>query len=287
MKFLRLARWCKSLVAAELISASVFFGANTTINNFQFVLLGDRTGEAQTGVFEQAWRETALDKPEFVLNAGDVIQGLNDNAIQQEWKQVQQVWLPYKALPFYLVPGNHDVWSTESAAAFRQYSHHALHYSFDVHQAHVTVLNNSRSDNISAEELQFLKQDLQAHQQQPVKIIISHRPSWLFPVLFGNTNFPLHQLAKQYGVKYVVAGHVHQMIHFELEGVTYVSLPSAGGHLRGSEQYEDGWFFAHTLVKADGEQLSFQMKELRKPYGKERISVLSDWGATGLRKRTH
>ena len=43
-------------------------------------------------------------------------------------------------------------------------------------------------------------------------------------------------MAKQYGVCCVIAGHVHQLIHADLDGVTYVSLPSAGGHLRLSRQ---------------------------------------------------
>ena len=60
-------------------------------------------------------------------------------------------------------------------------------------------------------------------------------------------------MAKRYGVCCVIAGHVHQLIHADLEGVTYVSLPSAGGHLRLSGKYEDGWFFGWTGVEIRGQ----------------------------------
>src|ERR1022692_817397 len=103
-----------------------------------------------------------------------------------------------------------------SERLFRQYAAHPPHYSFDWGQAHFTILDNSRSEELSVEELTFLEQDLKAHAAQPVKIIISHRPSWLINVALRNPNFALHQLARQYGVQYVIAGHVHQMLHFDL-----------------------------------------------------------------------
>ena len=71
----------------------------------------------------------------------------------------------------------------------------------------------------------------------------------LLNAAFGNTGAPLHQLARRYGVRYVIAGHVHQMLHTDLEGVSYVSMASAGAHLRLSGQYDAGWFFGHALVE--------------------------------------
>jgi hypothetical protein len=105
------------------------------------------------------------------------------------------------------------------------------------------------------------------------------------PVVLGNPAFPLHRLAVRYGVKYVIAGHIHQMLHFELEGVTYLSIASSGGHLRESKSYERGWFFQHTLAKVHGDSVNFEIKELTAPYGQGRVTAPADWGAAGLRKR--
>src|SRR6202042_2866172 len=112
---------------------------------------------------------------------------------------------------------------------FERYAGHPLHYSFDCGQAHFTILDNSGSDQMPAAELAFLESDLKAHAAQPLKLVILHRPSWIIDVAMRNPDFPLHRLAKQYGIQYVIAGHIHQMLHLELDGVTYVSLPSAGG----------------------------------------------------------
>jgi hypothetical protein len=75
------------------------------------------------------------------------------------------------------------------------------------------------------------------------------------------------------------------LLRFELEGITYLSLPSAGGHLRASAQYNSGWFFGHTLAQANGNHLDFRIEELKPPHGEGRTTQLSDWGMLGLIKK--
>ena len=247
--------------------------------SFRFVLLGDRTGEAQPGIYERVWREIADEHPAFVVSVGDTIQGLSDAAADGEWRQIRATLRPYQRIPLYLAPGNHDIWSPLSEKLFQQYSGHPVHYSFDYAQAHFTILDNSRSDLLAVEETNFLERDLAAHAGQPIKFIVSHRPSWIVDVAFKNAGSPLHRLARKYGVRYVIAGHIHEMLHMELEGVSYVSLPSAGGHLRLSSRYEDGWFFGHTLVEVRGSGVRFEVREIG-----GRVTNLNDWGNVGLSK---
>lgn len=252
---------------------------------FRFAILGDRTGEAQAGVYEQVWKDVAAENPAFVVSVGDTIQGMNDGNAEEEWREALRILRPFRRYSLYLTPGNHDIWSAESERLFQQYGGHPPHYSFDYGQAHFTILDNSRTEELPAEELAFLEADLKAHATTRWKIVISHRPSWLLNVALGNPNFALHQLARRYGVQYVVAGHVHQMLHFELEGVTYVSMPSSGGHLRLSGAYEDGWFFGHARVEVSGQSIDFQIEETGSPRGQGRVTKLKDWGMTGLVKR--
>ena len=254
-------------------------------DSFRFAILGDRTGEAQPGVYERVWKEVAAESPAFVVSVGDTIEGMNDASAEAEWRQAGEILKLYRRYPLYLAPGNHDIWSTASERLFRQYAAHTPHYSFDYGQAHFTILDNSRSEELPAEELVFLETDLKAHAGQPLKIIVSHRPSWLLDVALQNPNFLLHQLARRYGVQYVVAGHVHQMLRLELEGVTYVSMPSSGGHLRLSGVYEDGWFFGHALVEVQAKSIDFQIREAGPPRGEGRITKLMDWGMAGLVRR--
>jgi predicted phosphodiesterase len=252
------------------------------LESFRFVILGDRTGEARPGVYEQVWQEAAAEDPAFVVTAGDTIEGLNDAAAQAEWQALERTLEPYRRYPLYLTPGNHDIWSAASERLFRQHAAHPPHYSFDQGLAHFTILDNSRSDELSAAELTFLEKDLKAHASQPMKFIFSHRPSWLISVALQNPDFALHQLARQYGVQYVIAGHVHQMLRFNLQGVTYLSMPSAGGKLRASEKYADGWFFGHALVTVQGTGINFNIEELKPPHGQGQATKPTDWDMLGL-----
>jgi predicted phosphodiesterase len=269
------------LLAALLVALA----AAPAADSFRFVVLGDRTGEAQPDIYEQVWQAATAEGPAFVVSVGDTIEGLNDATVEREWEAVEHILAPYRRYALYLAPGNHDVWSESSERAFRRHARHAPHYGFDYRQAHFTVLDNSRSEQFSSEDLRFLEQDLQAHAAQPVKFIVSHRPSWLIDVMFANPNFAVHRLAKRYGVQYVIAGHVHEMLQMRLDGITYLSMASAGGHLRASKKYEDGWFFGYGLVEVKGRDVRFQIKELRPPHGLGRVTRPEDWGRAGLVER--
>jgi len=254
-------------------------------DSFRFAILGDRTGEAQRGVYEQVCQEVAAESPAFVVGVGDTIQGMSDATAEAEWREAGRILQLFRRYPLYLAPGNHDIWSPASERLFQQYAAHPLHYSFDYGQAHFTILDNSRSEQLPAQELAFLETDLKAHAGQPVKTIVMHRPSWIVDVALRNPNFALHQLARRYGVQYVVAGHVHQLLRLELEGVTYVSMPSSGGQLRLSGLYQDGWFFGHALVEVHANSIDFQIREAGPPRGQGRRTKLAEWGMAGLVER--
>jgi predicted phosphodiesterase len=248
----------------------------------RFAILGDRTGEAQAGVFEQAWAEAAAERPAFVITTGDLIEGLNDATALAQWREFEAILQPYRRYPFYAVAGNHDIWSPVSERLFEQYAGHPPHYSFDYGKAHFTILDNSRSEELPPEETSFLESDLKAHAAQPLKFVFMHRPFWLIGVAAQNPDFALHRLVRQYGAQYVIAGHLHQLLRLELQGVTYLSMASSGGRLRGSEAYRDGWFFGYAMVEIKGAAVTWRVQELRPPHGQGRASRLTDWGMLGL-----
>jgi hypothetical protein len=63
-------------------------------------------------------------------------------------------------------------------------------------------------------------------------------------------------------------------------------MPSSGGHLRLAKRYEDGWFYGYALVTVTGKAVEIQIKELKPPYGRGRVTAPEDWGAAGLVDRT-
>lgn len=121
--------------------------------SFHFAILGDRTGQAQPDVYEQVWKEIAAANPAFVVGVGDTIQGTDDSTAESEWRAIRRILEPFRRFPLYLAPGNHDIWSAESERLFQRYAGHPAHYGFDYAQAHFTVLDNSRSDEMPAAEV--------------------------------------------------------------------------------------------------------------------------------------
>lgn len=266
-----------------LILAALLVYANQSAADFRFAILGDRTGGAQSGVFEQALTDALASHPDFVITVGDAIEGGDDTRTDAEWHAViTSIEQRAMHVPVFFTPGNHDVWSESSARAYERYTRRPLHYSFDYGQAHFTVLDNSETEQFSAAELAYLEKDLSEHSNQPLKFVLSHRPSWILQALLRDRGSIYQQLAKKYQVQYFIAGHIHQMLYFQVDDVHYLCMPSAGGHLRGDKRYESGWFFAETQVQVHGPQASFTIHELSRPFGDGRISKPAEWGAAGL-----
>ena len=100
-------------------------------DNFQFAVIGDRTGGTRPGVFPGAVDVLNLLRPEFVMSVGDFIEGyVEDEAVLKSmWMEVDESLKPL-AMPLFFVPGNHDVnldpsekvWF-ERVGASRSYSH--------------------------------------------------------------------------------------------------------------------------------------------------------------------
>jgi 3',5'-cyclic-AMP phosphodiesterase len=255
-------------------------------DSFRFAIIGDRTGEHVAGVYEEVWKEAAADKPAFAVSVGDTIEGLNDATAEIQWREIEQFLSKWKSFPLYLVPGNHDIWSAGSEQLFTKNAGHQPHYSFDYGPAHFTVLDNSRADDMPPSELAFLDADLTEHDKQPLKFIVSHRPSWIIKTMLDDPDFELHRIAKKHGARWVIAGHIHELLHADVDGVTYVSMQSAGGHLRGAGKYENGWFFGYTIVDVKGSDVEFHVHELNEPFGKGRTTSLDDWGKAGIRQNS-
>lgn len=231
---------------------------------FEFAILGDRTGNAVPGIYEKVCHEVASRHPALIINVGDTIEGMRDETADQEWAAIQPAWRVFGDIPFYLVPGNHDIWSPSSVKVWRARTGRDPSYSFDFRSAHFTVLDNSRTEALGPDQIAFLKSDLAAHASAQPKFIFFHRPFWLLNVKFANANFPLQQLAREFRAGFVVNGHVHAFDHSELEGVQYIVVGSSGGSLMhgnasGANPKLEGSYFGYAWgrVKGDAATIEF------------------------------
>ena len=86
-------------------------------NDFRFSILGDRTGDAQPGVYERIWKRwtrfipTSSSTSETPFKAGTMLPRRRNGAR----------FAPSGiAIVIYFTPGNHDIWSAASRATYEQ-----------------------------------------------------------------------------------------------------------------------------------------------------------------------
>ncbi len=79
-------------------------------DNFQFVVVADRTGGHRPGVFDQAMDKINLLQPEFVMCVGDLIEGYSedDSTLNAEWDELDSM-VDKLQMPFFYTVGNHDI----------------------------------------------------------------------------------------------------------------------------------------------------------------------------------
>jgi hypothetical protein len=256
-------------------------------SDFHFSILGDRTGGAQPGIYDRVWREIGLLQPDFVINVGDTIEGGNDRTAASEWSALRPLRERFKQFSWYFVPGNHDIWSEHSRKLYEQETGRPPYCSFDHQNAHFTVLDNSRTEDLSRDQLEFLERDLAAHRTRSPKFVFFHKPYWVLYIKLGSGEFPLHQIARKYGVNYIISGHAHFFMRMERDGITYLGVGSSGASLaRGLNSglgFENGWFYHHIWVHVKGGKARFTVKELDGTAGRGRIFNAEEWDTNGPR----
>jgi len=219
----------------------------------RFAILGDRTGGHQDHVFDSVVVEVERMRPDFVMTVGDMIEGyLSDTAAYTaEWREFMDIMAPLTR-PVHYTPGNHDITNEIAVEPYRQYVGEPV-YSFDFRGLHIAVLDNSRrewTDGWPQDQLDWLANDLQAHQDAAYKMVFFHKPFWYNTVYHGNPD-GLHEVCKQYGVDAVVCGHFHAYFSGTFDGIQYTAIGSSGAH-QGPDTTYMSYHFAWVTVDNSG-----------------------------------
>lgn len=227
----------------------------STKSEVRFVVFGD----SQFGnppQFERMVHEANMLNPHFVIQVGDLINGYTHDKEQliYEWKWFLNQISPLD-MPFYPVPGNHDIVTDESEEIYAEiWGENRYHYAFDYGAVHCISLNSwhgDADDQIEDWQYNWLQKDLENLSDDTQAIFVFlHSPLWKYA-----TDHPgykdwekIHQLLTQYPVKLVVAGHTHEYVWENRDGIDYLIINSAGV---SKENERDGLFsaFLHVSVK--------------------------------------
>lgn len=229
-------------------------------DEFQFAIVSDRTGGHRANVFAQAAQKLNLLQPEFVVSVGDLIEGgkKKPEQLQAEWKEfdgfVQQL-----QMPFFYVPGNHDVGAAETTKVWKD-KLGRTYYHFLYREVLFLMLNNDdppgSNGHIGKEQIAYARKVLEANKNARWTVVVMHRPLW--NANNGAKNGWGEVEAALEGRQYTVfVGHVHRYQKFVRNGQNYYQLATTGGGslMRGVDQGE----FDHIVwvtMKKDGPVLA-------------------------------
>jgi hypothetical protein len=96
-------------------------------NEFQFAIISDNAGGGRPGVLDAALGMLNLLQPEFVACLGDLVEGYHDATGQPASEETYRAWwkeiddfLAQLDMPFFFLPGNHDLNSPSSVNVWRE-----------------------------------------------------------------------------------------------------------------------------------------------------------------------
>lgn len=204
-------------------------------DNFQFVIVADRTGGNRRGIFDNAVDKVNLLMPEFVLCVGDLIPGYTrDTAqIRKEWNEVNAEIGKLK-MPFFYLPGNHDI-TNEVMQEEWEKRYGRRYYNFVYKNTLFIILDSNDDDdhNLTREQTDFALQSLQEHPDVRWTFVLMHHPIWKYDT---DGRFGEIEEAMQNRKHTVIAGHEHHYHQTERNGTNYYVLGTtgAGNRLRGN-----------------------------------------------------
>jgi len=163
--------------------------------------------------------------PEFMLHTGDI----SHLSKPSEFDNVDQILKSARAKEVFFVPGEHDVLEDEGAQYRGRYgkgTNGAGWYSFDKSGVHfmglVNVMNLKAGGlgSLGAEQLEWLKGDVQHLSHSTPIIVFAHIPLWtIYPDWGWGTDDSAQALSylKRFGSVTVLNGHIHQTMQ-KVEG---------------------------------------------------------------------
>ena len=213
----------------------------------------DASGDKLSALYDElVVRVNAMD-PAFVVHLGDITDPVPVSSSYVDSAQAFHKASEAFSMPYYLVPGNHDIGEKIHPAlpmiddnvsitkrAIDQYEQHfgQQRYSFE-HEGCLFVVINTMLLNSGLEEEQtqwdWLEQTLSANAGERV-FIFAHYPLYLSardePDFYDNIDEPgrsqLIELLKLYRVEGYYAGHVHNYFYNHLNDMHQFVLPSTG-----------------------------------------------------------
>ena len=204
--------------------------------NFSFAIVADRTNGHRIGVFRSAIEKVNSLQPEFVLSVGDLIEGYTTDTVElrRQWDEFNGLLKPLQ-MPFFRVPGNHDV-SNEVQKALWAKQFGRDYYHFIYKDVLFLILNSTDGDGVpfSEQQLAYAEKTIRNNADVRWTFVLMHHPVWNKREENGFNRVEKALADRKYTV---IAGHTHRYMASVQNDRNYYVLATSGGstRLRGAE----------------------------------------------------
>lgn len=153
---------------------------NSDTGKLQFAIVSDLWGGNRPGVFEDAVEKLELLQPEFVMSVGDLIDGKTYDSvvIDEQWKDFANKLSPL-SMPFFYVPGNHDIGNPVMEKQFQKRFGSPYYYFIYKNALFLTVnTEDGGRSGISDRQVNYFKKIITDNPGVRWTFIFMHRPVW-------------------------------------------------------------------------------------------------------------
>jgi hypothetical protein len=236
--------------------------------DFQFAIVGDRTGGERKGYFAKAMDALNLLRPEFVMSVGDLIDGggAQEKDLRRQWDDLEG-HLAKLQMPFFHVVGNHDIWTgftgpskarATSIKLWHEYRGTNTYYSFKYKGCLFVCLDSMETheyypprEAMSEKQLEWAARQFEENANVRWRFIFLHKPldfmsdRWLkferkiakydYTVFFGDWHNHVKAVrnGKNYYMVGTTGGGIDGRVYNDLRGgymdsVTWVTMTKKG-----------------------------------------------------------
>ena len=232
---------------------------NADTDQFQFVVVSDRTGGRRDNIFSRAVQQINLMQPEFVVSVGDLIDGYSTDVekLKPQWDEFDS-YVKKLEMPFFYVPGNHDVTNKQQVELWAG-RYGKAYYSFQYKGVLFLCLNTEDGQGgniVGPEQVAFVKKTLEETKGVKWTLVFTHKPIWTAKdqEKSGWAECEKALVGRNYTV---FCGHVHRYQKYIRNGMNYYQLATTGGgsKLRGIP-YGEFDQIAWITMKPDGPRIA-------------------------------
>lgn len=207
--------------------------------DFDFVVVTDRTGGHREGVFRDAMPKVNLLRPAFVMSVGDLIEGYTEDRdeLEAQWKEFEG-FIDQLGMPFFYLPGNHDLSNDVMAEVWRE-RFGASYYHFRYKDVLFLALNSELLSMVSnpgtpiggpdkpAEQLAYAENVLANNKDARWTLVFVHQPFWDYPEI--HSDWLKIEAALGDRPFTVFAGHLHEYTLHRRNDRDFITLATTGG----------------------------------------------------------